>query len=121
MFNLSKKPLTILLSEFLDSAGLTNSFLGKIAKELLLKSLTEYIDVGKVESFRTRYELIFNELYKKWYEQITIDLSKLQMSNKQKKMLLALFAVSLIAKGALYEDTSTESSLANKDLNQLIL
>jgi len=115
-----KKPLMTLLADFFDSAGLTDSFIGKITKELLLKSIAEYVDIGRVESLKTQYDLISSKLYEKWYEQIVADLSKLQINSGQKKLLLALFAASLIAKVASYNNIGAKSNL-NKDLNQRIL
>jgi hypothetical protein len=91
------EPITTLVNEFLDSAGLTDSFLGQIAKGLITKTLLKYLEANKTENFaKTSLGYEFNKLSKKWRKRILMDLSKLQISENERKFLLALFLASII-------------------------
>jgi hypothetical protein len=91
------EPITTLVNEFLDSAGLTDSFLGQIAKGLITKTLSKYVMANKTENLaKTSLGYEFNKLSKKWRKRILMDLSKLQISENERKFLLALFLASII-------------------------
>ncbi|MEM3765814.1 MAG: hypothetical protein QXU46_02160 [Candidatus Bathyarchaeia archaeon] len=91
------EPITTLVNEFFDSAGLTDSFLGQIAKGLITKTLSRYVKAGKAENLaNTRLGYEFDRLSKKWSKRIFEDLSKLQISENERKFLLALFLASFI-------------------------
>ena len=90
------EPITTLVNEFFNSAGLTDSFLGQIAG-LITKTLSRYVKAGKAENLaNTRLGYEFDRLSKKWSKRIFEDLSKLQISENERKFLLALFLASFI-------------------------
>lgn len=108
-----EKHITTLLSEFFDAADFTDSFFGKIAKELLLKSLANYMDANN--NFGTKNTVgNFGKLYQKWYRRIFADLSKTQINEDNKKMLLALFVASLVARVI-----SDEPIASNAEVNEI--
>lgn len=91
------EPITTLINEFFDSAGLTDTFLGQIAKGLISKTLPKYVKSNKEENLgNTRLVYEFDRLSKKWSKRILTDLSKLQISENERKFLLALFLASFI-------------------------
>jgi hypothetical protein len=107
--------ITILVNEFFDSAGLSDSFLGQIAKGLISKTLSKYVEVNKAENLATtRLGYEFDRLSKKWSKKILEDLSRLQISENEKKLLLALFLASIIPQAISSEQTETETNLAKE-------
>jgi hypothetical protein len=91
------EPITTLVNEFFDSAGLTDSFLGQIAKGLITKTLSKYVKANNTENLaKTRLGYEFDKLSKKWRKRILLDLSKLQISENERKILLALFLASIV-------------------------
>lgn len=93
----NSEPIITLVNEFFDSAGLTEFFLGHILKELISKSLSTYVKTNKTENFAgTRLGYEFKRLSSKWSKKILDDLSKLRISENEKKLLLALFLASII-------------------------
>jgi hypothetical protein len=107
------EPITILVNEFFDSAGLTDSFLGQIAKGLISKTLSKYVEVNKAENLATtRLGYEFDRLSKKWSKKILEDLSKVQISENERKILLALFLASIIPQAISSEQIEIETDLA---------
>jgi hypothetical protein len=91
------EPIMTLVNEFFDSAGLTDSFLGQMVKGFITKTLSKYVKANKAENLaNTRLGHEFDRLSKKWSRKILEDLSKLQINESEKKLLLALFLASFI-------------------------
>jgi len=106
-----REPITILINDFFDSAGLTDSFLGQIAKGLITKTLSKYVKANKIENLeKTRLGHEFERLSNRWRKKILDDLSKMQISENERKFLLALFLASFLP--YVFYSEQTENDLA---------
>ena len=112
----AREPITILLNELLDSAGLTDSFMGQIAKGIITKTLSKYTEASKERNLRadTPSWTRFSKLSEKWNKRILSDLSKLDISENEKKLLVALFLASLVSQVMTTESTVSETDIAKE-------
>ena len=112
----AKEPISGLVTEFFESTGLTDSFLGKIAKDLFTRTLSKYVENGKSERLGINAQLgaEFTRLSGRWIKRIFSDLSKLGVTENEKRLLLALFAASLVSQVMSLEQTGLETDIAEK-------
>jgi hypothetical protein len=110
------EPITTLVNEFFDSAGLTDSFLGQIAKDLFTRTLSKYVEKGKGERLGINIQLgaKFTRLSGRWTKHIFDDLSKLGVAENEKRLLLALFVASLVSQVMSLEQTGLETDIAEE-------
>ena len=113
MSELIGQSMTNLVSEFFDSTALNGSFLGQIAKGLISKAMSKYVETSRKENFaNTQLGAAFNRLSKKWSKQILQDLSKLGMGENEKKLLLALSIATLVNQVITSDRTLSEIDIA---------
>jgi len=100
-----QEPIMILVDELFDSGGLTNSFMGQIAKGIITKTLAKYTEASRERNLRinTPSWTRFSKLSEKWNKRILSDLSKLDISGNEKRLLVALFLTSLVSQVMPYE------------------
>jgi hypothetical protein len=111
----TQEPITTLIGEFFDSTALNGSFLGQIAKSLITKTMNKYVETNRKENFpSTEMGNVFNRLSKKWSRQILQDLSKLDMNESEKKLLLALSVAKLIGRIITPDRTPLEIDIAGE-------
>lgn len=111
----TQQPIMTLIGEFFDSTALNGSFLGQIAKGLITKTMTKYVETSrKGNSASTQMGSAFNRLSKKWSRQILQDLSRLDMDESEKKLLLALSIATLVSQMITPNRTPLEIDIAKE-------
>jgi hypothetical protein len=115
MSELIGQPITNLVSEFFDSTALGSSFLGQIAQSLITRTMSKYVENSKKENFTsTQLRSAFNKLSRKWSRQVLRDLSKLDMSENEKKLLLGLAIAALVSQVITPDRTPLGIDIAGK-------
>lgn len=116
MIKQDQEPIELMLNGLFDSAGLNDSFMGQIAKGIITKAVAKYTQsniVGNLE-LNNQWSSDFSRLSEKWRKCILDDLSKLYITDNEKKLLVAMFLASMASQVLSFETTDMQTDLTNK-------
>jgi len=92
------EPIAGMVNEFIGSTGFTDSWLGHITKSLINKALKEYMQTEnkRTPELSSGNRAKFGKFAEKWCDRIFADLSKMNLSDTEKKVLIGFLAASLV-------------------------
>ena len=96
-----------MISEVIDSYSFSDSLLGQLAKGIVKKTLSNYIGTEALENLEEPIiSSSISKLSRKWSRQIMRDLSKIEITQNEKKVILALALASIYTR--LFSDESSQ-------------